>query len=60
MLLWALLHTGVPCAVRDVGAKPPWNQPQVIPLALSRSPTFLPAATPSGLVVAWLPSEHWS
>src|SRR5690349_4565606 len=25
-----------------VGANPPWNQPQVRPLSLSRSPTFLP------------------
>ena len=25
-----------------VGVKPPWNQPQVTPFALSRSPMFLP------------------
>ena len=25
-----------------VGLKPPWKKPQVTPLALSRSPTFLP------------------
>ena len=27
---------------REVGLKPPWNQPQVTPLLLSRLPTFLP------------------
>src|SRR5882762_1720967 len=26
-----------------VGAKPPWNQPHEMPLALRRSPTFVPA-----------------
>ena len=41
-----------------VGAKPPWNQPQLMPLALSRSPTFLPVATASGLVEVWLASEQ--
>src|ERR1700674_571361 len=25
-----------------MGAKPPWNQPHEMPLALSRSPTFVP------------------
>ena len=35
-------QTTVPLAVVDVGLKPPWNQPQVMLLALSRSPTFLP------------------
>src|SRR5271154_1929550 len=31
-----------PFAVVPVGAKPPWNHPQVIFLVFKRSPTFLP------------------
>ncbi len=52
-------QTAKPLAV-PVGAKPPWNQPHVTPLAFSRSPMFLPVMTPSGLVEVWLSSEHWS
>src|ERR1051325_6496817 len=37
-------HTALP-PLTAVGRKPPWNQPQVIPLALSRSPTFWPLIT---------------
>ena len=43
-----------------VGVNPPWNQPQVTPLALSRSPTFLPVSSPSALVLVWLLSEQSS
>src|SRR5215471_10277021 len=35
-------------------AKPPWNQPQVMPLALSRSPTFLPPISATDWVVLQL------
>src|SRR5271156_1420052 len=31
-----------PLALKPVGAKPPWNQPQVMFFALSKSPTFGP------------------
>src|SRR5262249_51451518 len=41
MLLCVLPHTALPLLVA-VGRKPPWNQPQVIPLPFSRSPTFWP------------------
>src|SRR5690349_526964 len=34
-------HTAVP-EFTAVGRKPPWNQPQLTPLALSRSPMFWP------------------
>ena len=44
----------------EVGAKPPWNQPQVTWLAFSRSPMFWPVSLPSAPVVVWLLSEHWS
>ena len=60
MLLCLLPQTAKPAALVPVGANPPWNQPQVTPLALSRSPMFLPVATPSGLVVVWLASEQSS
>src|ERR1700689_5661992 len=40
-----------PLALKPVGAKPPWNQPQVMFLALSRLPTFVP--TIETLVVVW-------
>ena len=52
MLVWLAPHTGVPPEVVLVGAKPPWNQPQLMPLALSRSPTFAPAHLTVGLL--WL------
>src|SRR5437016_14431151 len=42
MLKCADAQTGAPVAVREVGLKPPWNQPQVTFPALSRSPTFWP------------------
>src|SRR5262245_16359550 len=41
MLVWAVAQTAVPPATEE-GLKPPWNHPQEIPLALSRSPTFFP------------------
>src|SRR5215217_792603 len=34
--------------VLEVGLKPPWNQPQVTPLLLSRLPTFLPLKETGG------------
>src|SRR5579863_707113 len=34
----------------EVGAKPPWNQPQVMPLAFTRSPTFRPSSSKVPLV----------
>ncbi len=58
MLLCVAPQTGKPAALVAVGAKPPWNQPQLTPLALSRSPMFLPVATASGLVEVWLESEQ--
>ena len=60
MLVRVAPQTAKPAELVPVGAKPPWNQPQVTFLALSRSPMFLPVATPSGLVEAWLPSEQSS
>src|SRR5215472_3501872 len=33
---------GLPPAAGWVGLNPPWNHPQVTPLAFKRSPTFLP------------------
>src|ERR1700677_1524558 len=42
---------GRPVLLNSDGVKPPWNQPQVSPLVLSRSPMFLPvssAVTPPG------------
>jgi hypothetical protein len=33
-----------PCASVPVGAKPPWNHPQVTLLAFSKSPTLVPVA----------------
>src|SRR5262245_6610943 len=43
-----------------VGLKPPWNQPQVTPLRLSRSPMFVPSIAPRLLVDVWLLSEQSS
>src|ERR1700759_1236639 len=60
MLLCWVPQTAKPAAFVPVGAKPPWNQPQLTFLALSRSPMFLPVATASGLVAVWLESEQWS
>src|SRR6266566_5319624 len=56
--LWP--QTANPALLVPLGANPPWNQPQVTPLALSRSPTFLPVAMATGLVVVWLASEQAS
>src|SRR5271166_4122433 len=42
-----------PLALKPVGAKPPWNQPQLRFFALSRSPTFGP--TIETMVVPWRP-----
>ena len=42
MLSCARAHTGLPPRVRDVGVKPPSNQPQVTCFALSRLPMFVP------------------
>src|SRR5690349_1217229 len=41
MLLWRLSQWAVPFGSRLVGANPPWNQPQVMPRAFSRSPTLV-------------------
>src|SRR5262245_25856750 len=38
---WLAPQTALPLVV-VVGLKPPWNQPQVTPLASSRLPTFVP------------------
>src|SRR5258708_16937203 len=38
--MWIELHAAMPPET-VVAAKPPWNQPEVRPLALRRSPTFL-------------------
>ena len=51
MLAWLAPQTGVPPEVVLVGAKPPWNQPQLTPLALSRSPTFRPLILTRGVAV---------
>src|ERR1700716_3394604 len=40
MFWWLDPHTAFPFFT-PVGLKPPWNQPQVMFLAFSRSPTFL-------------------
>src|SRR4051812_38360160 len=42
MFWWLEPQIALPAEVTAVGRKPPWNQPQVTPLSLSRSPTFLP------------------
>jgi hypothetical protein len=60
MFWWAEPHTAKPAALVDVGVNPPWNQPQVMFLALSRSPMFLPVVMPTGLVEVWLLLEHSS
>ena len=54
MLVWLAPQTGVPLDVVLVGAKPPSNQPQLTPLALSRSPMFGPLMDTVGPL--WL--EH--
>ena len=59
MFVWVEPQTGRPLTV-EVGAKPPWNQPQLTWLALSRSPTFWPDITPSAPEVARLLSEQAS
>src|SRR5262249_54027333 len=58
MLLWVVPHTGNPAALVLVGANPPWNQPQVMCRAFSRSPMFLPVTTARGLVEVWLEGEQ--
>src|SRR5215469_2461676 len=35
-------HTALPLLFTEVGRKPPWNQPQLTPLAFRRSPMFRP------------------
>src|SRR5580658_5333854 len=41
--IWDVAQTaGVVAVAGVVALKPPWNQPQVMPLAFNRSPTFLP------------------
>ena len=60
MLLCEAPQTSKPPALVPVGAKPPWNQPQVTCLAFSRSPMFLPVMTPTGLLEVWLESEQSS
>src|SRR5215471_7566509 len=49
MFVCAVAHTAVPPTTED-GRKPPWNHPQVITLALSRSPTFVPDIAAFGAV----------
>src|SRR5690242_21638542 len=53
-----LPHSGKPAVLVPLGVKPPWNQPQVMCWALSRSPMFRPDTTPSGLVLTWPLSEQ--
>ena len=60
---WAEPHTAKPAAFFPVGVNPPWNQPQVTFLALSRFPMFVPVVTPSGKefsLAAWLLLEQSS
>src|ERR1700735_1422646 len=65
MLVCAVLQIGW-LPLYDDGAKPPWNQPQVSPLLLSRSPMFSPVISPvtppavPGPLGAALPLEHSS
>src|ERR1700739_4406705 len=47
MFLCDVAQVAVPL-VTDDGLKPPWNHPHVIPLPLSRSPTFVPAIAAFG------------
>src|SRR5919112_2315547 len=56
MFLWDEPQTGFPFA-REVGLKPPWNQPQVTPSLLSRLPTFLPLRETVGKYFP-VPEEH--
>src|SRR5215217_145135 len=56
MFLWDEPQTGFPPA-REVGLKPPSNQPQVTPLLLSRLPTFLPLKETVGEYFP-VPEEH--
>src|SRR6266536_1098358 len=53
MLACADPHTAVPSAVREVGRKPPENQPQLTPVAFRRLPMLGPViailATSGGL-----------
>jgi hypothetical protein len=53
MFTWVEPHTAVP-PLCDVGAKPPWNQPQVTCFALSSSPILVP------LMAIVEPAEHSS
>src|SRR5260221_662237 len=41
MFWWLAPQTFLPPVVLE-GLKPPWNQPQVMPLAFKRSPTLVP------------------
>ena len=42
MFLWFAAQTAAPSALRELGLKPPWNQPHVTPFAFRRSPAFWP------------------
>src|SRR6185312_17426787 len=59
-MFWCVLPQTAPPLLVEVGAKPPWNQPQVTCCAFSRSPTFWPLITPSAPVVVWFVSEQVS
>src|SRR5262245_35424877 len=47
-------------AAVTVGLNPPWNQPHVMPLRFSRSPTFVPSMAPRLKVDVWLVSAQSS
>src|SRR3979411_2850649 len=60
MLACAEPQTAKPAALVLVGLKPPWNQPHVMLLALSRSPTLRPCSAARLLVLVWLLAEQLS
>src|SRR5258705_531152 len=60
MLLCCVPQTAKPAALVEVGLNPPWNQPQLTFLALSRSPMFLRGGGAGGLVGVWLAPEQSS
>lgn len=43
-------QTAVPSALRELGAKPPENQPQLTPLDVSMSPTLRPDIATFGVL----------
>src|SRR5258708_39283464 len=60
MLVCVAPQTAKPAALVLVGRKPPWNQPDVMLLEFSRSPTLRPWSAARLFVLTWLPSEQSS